>query len=77
MKYKSNARNYRFHYAIPPSPGPSGPGDFFVYIDFFLEHIAQALPDRCLFLPLTARENGLIIKILVSLTYNRRIKNEI
>ena len=32
MKYKSNSRNYRFYYAIPPSPGPSGPGDFFVFL---------------------------------------------
>lgn len=34
MKYKSISRNFRVHYAIPPSPGPSGPGDFFAYIEY-------------------------------------------
>ena len=33
-KYKSNSGNYRFHYAIPPSPGLFGSGDFFAYIEY-------------------------------------------
>ena len=39
-KYKSNSGYYRFHYAIPPSPGPSGPGDF-----LFLTSIARVVCD--------------------------------